>query len=568
MQFQEEKDYTGKVKLEAKEHFILSNFISRLPIYILMWGVCLLASWMLSNGMWTQPVVDYSGMRAFSIAFVTIATTTITFAIPTCMRAIFSTYEQYYSTKISEILLNRFPVTLLTLSAFTSLLVSVLIVSGIVGVAIPVSPAAAFYVALFWTLVCIFYLFVAIEKMVYFIANAPYAVIEKLEYGVSAIPEITTKQEYDSFRQELASINDIASTIISRSTGYDSAITETLSAFQQIHKHYLFTADANNPTQFKFHINACRAVGHEIVRIFRTACSVKNEKACDNIVQTYCAMLSDALDTDTGIGYFSDMMDQIPKLQSYATASSVEELKIIASVNWFFILADIASKTGTDSTSHQSKNAIIVRTLTTTLRTATEARDDAIIVKFLRIASNSEIDFDVSKVSPIWRDMLDRAVFIYSTWLIDLMPIDAERYIEYIKRYSKPASSIFRSVLPDNAERMHQLMMYENMMRLYGATTGGDRATKVADGRTAMVLSMNLDSTAAHTMMFTVLLDRNHMELSSMEDYARLYKNFSKEMEYVKDNKDDEKIAERLALASVLDEELSYSICNTKGISK
>lgn len=565
MQFQQGNNHAGKVRLEAKEHFILANFISRLPIYVLMWAVCLIASWLLSNGLWSQPVMDYAGMRAFSIAFVTIATTTITFAIPTCMRAIFSTYEQYYSTKISEILLNRFPVTLLTLSAFTSLLVSVSIVSGIVGIAIPVSPAAAFYVALFWTLVCIFYLFVAIEKMVYFIANAPYAVIEKLEYGVSATPEITTKQEYDNFRQELASINDIASTIISRSTGYDGTITETLSAFQQIHKHYLITADASNPTQFRFHINACRAVGHEIVRIFRTACSVKNEKACDNIVKTYCAMLSDALDVDTGIGYFSDMMDQITKLQSYATASSVEELKIIASVNWFFILADIASASSADSSKHQAKNAIIVRTLIATLRTATEAKDDAIIVKFLRIASNSEIDFDVTKLSPIWQDMLDRAVFVYSTWLIDLMPADAERFLEYIKRYSRPASAIFRSVLPDNEERMRQLMMYENLLRLHSVTAEGDRVSKVADGRTAMVLSMSLDSTAAHTMMLMVLLDRNDMGLSSVEEYARLYKNLSKEMEYIQDNECNEEISRRLALASILDEDLASSICNAEG---
>lgn len=234
MQFQGDKT-KDKVKLDLSEHFILTNFISRMPIYAAMWIIALALGAMLSSLPMPQPVTDYAGMRAFSIAFITIATTTITFAIPTCMRSIFSTYEQYYSTKISEILLQRFPVTLLALSAFTSLLISVMIVSGIVGITIPVSPASAFYVALFWTLVCVFYLFVAIEKMVYFIANAPYAVIEKLEYGVGSVPEITTKEEYDSFRQELASMNDIASTIISRSTGQDDTVTEILEAFQQIH---------------------------------------------------------------------------------------------------------------------------------------------------------------------------------------------------------------------------------------------------------------------------------------------------------------------------------------------
>lgn len=554
MQFQQGNHHTGKVKLVAKEHFILANFLSRLPLYALMWGACVLLSWFLSSLPWTQPVTDYAGMRAFSIAFVTIATTTITFAIPTCMRAIFSTYEQYYSTKISEILLNRFPVTLLTLSAFTSLLVSISIVSGIVGIMFPVSPAAAFYVALFWTLVCVFYLFVAIEKMVYFIANAPYAVIEKLEYGVGAIPEIVTKEEYDAFRQELAGMNDIASTIMSRSTGYDDAITETLKSFRQIHKHYLVTADQSNPTQFKFHINACRAVDHEIVRIFRTACTSKNEKACERIVETYCSMLSDALSTETGIGYFSDMMEQIEKLQSYASASSVEELKTIAYVKWFFMLSEIASEY--DMSSSQTKNAIIVRALISALRTATENGDDAIIVKFLRIASNSEIDFDIMSIGNTWRNMLDRAVFIYATWLVDLLPDNASRYVEYIRRYSHPAASIFRSVLPDSPERMRMLLLYENVMQLQGACAEDPEEAKVSDGRTAMVLSMNLGITAARTMMLAVLLDRNGMPWALMHDEGRLGRSFESEMGYIREHLDDEDTKKRMALASILDEVL------------
>lgn len=528
-----------------------------------MWGICLCFSWACSTIPWAQPVTDYSGMRAFSIAFVTIATTTITFAIPTCMRAIFSTYEQYYSTKISEILLNRFPVTLLTLSAFTSLLVSISIVSGVVGVAIPVPATMAFYVSLFWTLVCVFYLFVAIEKMVYFIANAPYAVIEKLEYGVSAIPEITTKEEYNIFRQELAGMNDIASTIMSRSTGYDDAITETLESFKQIHKHYLISADKSNPVQFKFHINACRAVDHEIVRIFRTACTSKNEKACDRIVETYCSMLSDALSVDTGIGYFSDMMEQITKLQSYASASAVEELKNIAYVHWFFILANISSEHIVAD--NQSKDAIIVRTLIASLRTATENGDDAIIVKFLRIASNSEIDFDIMKDGNIWQNMLDRAVFIYATWLVDLMPENANRCMEYIKRYSQSGSSIFRSVLPDDMQRMKTLMLYENIMRLQGNNIEDNELAKVADGRTAMVLSMNLSITAAHTMMLAVLLDRIGIPWSSMREEGRLGKSFETEMDYIRKHASEEEMNKRITLASVLDNDLMVRIAAPKG---
>lgn len=568
MQFQQGKDHTGKAKLEAKEHFILSNFVSRLPIYVLMWGVCLCAAWLLSTGQWVQPVTDYAGMRAFSIAFVTIATTTITFAIPTCMRAIFSTYEQYYSTKISEILLNRFPVTLLTLSAFTSLLVSVSIVSGIVGVAIPVSPAAAFYVALFWTLVCIFYLFIAIEKMVYFIANAPYAVIEKLEYGVGAISEIRTSADYKRFRQELASMNDIASTILNRSTGYDETITETLDAFRQIHKHYLETANPEDPKQLKYHINACRAVDHEIVRMFRTACSVKNEQACANIIETYCEMLSDALSVSTNIGYFSDMMGQVMRFQSYASACAVEEIKLIASVNWFFTLSQVAP--AEDAASSQMKYSIIVRTMTALLRAATESADDGVVVRFLRVASDSEIEFDVSSMSPLWKIMLDRVVFVYATWLIDFMPDHAERYIEYIERYSSVDSNIFRSVLPDTVQRVDKLLVYENILQMgKGAAECADdieskEEAKVSDGRTAMVLSLNLKSTAAHTMMISVILDRNGIPYSHMDEQGRLGRAYNKELAYIRKNIKDENVLVRINLASILDSNLYRHIAHPK----
>lgn len=546
-----------RVRLDAKEHFILSNFLSRLPIYAAMWAFCALFSIMFSHAPWEQPVSDYAGMRAFSVAFVTIATTTITFAIPTCMRAIFSTYEQYYSTKISEILLRRFPVTLLTLSAFTSLITSIAIVSGVIGIAVPVSPSIAFYTALFWTLVCVFYLFVAIEKMVYFVAHAPYAVIEKLEYGVGEIPQISGRTEYRQFRQELASMNDIASTIINKSTGYDTSVTEILEAFKQIHVHYLSTASKGTPEQFKYHMNACRAVDHEIVRIFRIACSAKNEQACIHIIETYCAMLSDALAIDTGIGYFSDMMEQVARFQSYAAASNVDEIKIVSSVNWFFLLAQIPMTSQSD---HQAKLSIIVRTMTSILRAATENGDDAIIVKFLRIASNSEIEFDISQMSPQWRVMLDRTVFIYATWLADLMPVHADRYMEYINRYSFMDHGLFRSVLPDDIQRVDDLLLYENILRIKEAESQIIGSAQISEGRTAMILSLDLNATAAHTMVIAAILDRNEIPYSAMEEHGRLGRVFAKEIAYIRRNIDSEEMEQRVNLVSLIDKDLRTHI--------
>lgn len=607
MQFQGDK-YKSKVKLDLSEHFILTNFINRLPIYAIMWIVAIVAAYFLSLLPVEQPVTDYAGMRAFSIAFITISTTTITFAIPTCMRAIFSTYEQYYSTKISEILLLRFPVTLLALSAFTSLFVSVAIVSGIIGVMIPVPHSEAFYVALFWTLVCVFYLFVAIEKMVYFIANAPYAVIEKLEYGVSTAAEITSKEEYSKFRQELASMNDIASTIISRSTGQDRTVTEILSAFTDIHSHYLKSADQNNHQQFKYHMNACRAVDHEIVRMFRTACSAKNEQACRNIIKTYCAMMRTALLTPSKVGYFADMMDQISRFQSYAAATSVEEIKTLASVTWFFMFGDMMEE---NDKYYYQKYSIVVRILSAALRQATESGEDGIIVKFLRIASNAEIDPDINKLSDQWKTLLDRAVFMYATWLVDLMPKDADRYMEYIRRYSSSSSDVFRSVLPDDISRAKKLISYENIVALaacelddsdmefaeeeseafvvdtcYSDEISGAAADtadivvdtgKVGEGQTAMLLSLNLKDTAAHTMMLAAILDRNDIAWSSLPEFGRAGKKIEQEIfelcgeyeSFVANADEDENafsnMLERLSLVQIIDPEILDRVSQCKG---
>lgn len=559
MQFQGDKT-KDKVKLDLSEHFILTNFISRMPIYAAMWIIALALGAMLSSLPMPQPVTDYAGMRAFSIAFITIATTTITFAIPTCMRSIFSTYEQYYSTKISEILLQRFPVTLLALSAFTSLLISVMIVSGIVGITIPVSPASAFYVALFWTLVCVFYLFVAIEKMVYFIANAPYAVIEKLEYGVGSVPEITTKEEYDSFRQELASMNDIASTIISRSTGQDDTVTEILEAFQQIHHHYLITANQSDHSQFRYHMNACRAVDHEIVRMFRTASTAKNEQACRNIIRAYCAMLKNAMATSSKVGYFADMMEQIARFQSYASACAVEEIKTLASVTWFFMLGDMMEDS--DKYVYQ-KYSIVVRMLTAALRQASEQGEDSIIVKFLRIASNSEIEPDINNLSKRWRELLDRAVFVYATWIVDMIPQNAERYMEYIRRYSSIRSEVFRSVLPDSKERAQGLLTYENIVSIAIAeqdNNAQDTVAKIGEGQTAMILSLSLEDTSAHTMMLIAILDRAGIEWQDLPRYGRIGEKLLDEIRELAKEITDPEIATRLTLVSIIDQDISDHI--------
>ena len=503
---------TGRIRLDLDEHFIIKNFKSRLPQYIGMWIVAVAASYALSLIPITHPVSDYAGARAFSVAFLTIAVTTVTFAIPTCMRTIFASYEQYYSTKISEILLRRFPVTLLTLSAFTSLLVSLLIISGIIGITIPVSPVHAFYVALFWTIICIGYLFIAIEKLIYFVVKAPYAVLDKLEYGVSRFTEIKTKEDYEEFRRELASMNDIAATIISRSTGQDEAITKVLRSFRSIHAQYL--KPTSDDKAEKMAMNACRAVDHEIVRIFRVAASAKNEQASRNVLRTYCGMMADAMDAGCGIWYFTDMLSQIERMQSYADATSVGEIRSLAYANWFFMLADKVEGKNHDS----RKYTAVVGELSSALRKATLAGYDETIVKFMRVASNSELDYDIPSLPAAWQTMLDRAVFVYTTWLIDTKPEYAAYYLDYVKKYSSVTSGVFRSVLPDDLDRVRNLFTYETVASKESVDTSstGTTTKSSSSDKVMLTMSMHNEDNASSIIAITMMLELAGLSLDCL----------------------------------------------------
>ena len=535
---------TGRIKLDLDEHFIIKNFKSRLPQYAGMWIAAVLFAYVMGLLPITHPVYDYAGLRAFSLAFLTIAVTTITFAIPTCMRTIFASYEQYYSTKISEILLRRFPVTLLALSAFTSLVVSLLVISGIIGITVPIAPVHAFYVALFWTVVCICYLFIAIEKLIYFVVKAPYAVLDKLEYGVSRFSEIKTREDYDEFRRELASMNDIAATIISRSTGQDEAIIKVLKSFRSIHLQYLLPTEDEKAE--KLAMNACRAVDHEIVRIFRVAASAKNEQASRNILRTYCEMMADSMDANCGIWYFTDMLSQIERMQSYADASSVGEIRSLTYANWFFMLA--GKVTGKEHDSR--KYTAVVRELSSALRKATLAGYDETIVKFMRVASNSELEYDIPSLPTAWQTMLDRAVFVYTTWLIDTNPTYADYYLDYVKKYSSVTSGVFRSVLPDDIDRVRSLITYESVASKVSYNTFSSKPSAKSSSSDKVVLTMSLhnEDNASSVIALLMMFECADMPLKCLKEFGVRGERLFEDIKELQERFDDPEITLRLEL--------------------
>lgn len=452
-------DNKTKIKLYLNEHFILKNISTKLPQYLFMWGIAILFAFVMCSIPIIHPVSDYDGVRAFSIAFISIAVTTITFAIPNCMRTIFASYDQYYSTKINEILLDRFPVTLLALSAFTSLIIGIGIVSGIIGISFSNNYTAMFYISLFWTMVCVGYLFIAVEKLIYFVVKAPYAVLGKLQYSLLEKDVITNKQEYKEFRRELASINDIAATIVNRSTGQDDSILNVLEFFTKIHNHFLKQATTNAEYE-KLNLNACRAVDHEMVRIFRIAASSKNEQITKNVMRSYCSMMADAIERDCGIWYFSDMLSQIERMQSYADSSNVGAIRSIAYVEWFFMLFESAQIENHDS----RKYTKIVHIMSSSLRKAALDKTNELLEKFYRIASDSEPDYDIYALPTYAITLLDRSVFVYLVWLIDIMPDNVQEKLDDLVKYSTVLDGNFRSVLPDSIERMKSIIEYEHVM--------------------------------------------------------------------------------------------------------
>lgn len=445
---------TKENKLFEDDHFLIHGFQLYFPKYIGLWAVAVGIA--VAAFFFCPFDIDYSITRMFAMSITTLSMICITFAIPTCLGNISSVYKEYYSTPITRIIISTFPITLLVFSAFTSLIVSMFVTSGFLGNYIPLSLPSVMSILIFWGGVCIFYLIIVISRLVDFLVNAPGAILNKLEIGVFNVKDLNNQEEYNEFRQKLASINDIASTIVSKSTGRDSVILRCLYVLVDIHKTYLEMAiDEKDDTKRKRYFKACRAVSQEMIRIYREAVSSKNEKATKNILTTYCKMIANAVNMGAGYLYITEMISQIDRYQSYAYPSNIEVIQEQAATDWFFYLAnELKDYEGTIDYA----KVCIIRELSFSLRKITVDNKDNLMNRFMRVASNSDIEIELDNYSDEWLAMLDRAIFIYMSWLYKSLPEHVDKYFEYLATYSSKYNNRTRSVICDTKERFYKVI--------------------------------------------------------------------------------------------------------------
>ncbi len=446
-------------RLQSREHFIVLGIRYYAKYYLLLWigAVAFVFAFLPA----LEPVVNYDFTRFFAGSTLTISITTITLALPTALNIILDRYAKYTNRYIINILVQRFPISLLTLSAFTSLIVSMLVASGILGNYF--SPtglstvAAALLLMIYWAGVCIIYLFIVIEKMVYFVVNAPEAVLEKLEFGVYSALDLSNKEQYAHFRSQLASINDIAATLVEQSTGRDVVIIRCLDALRSIHRLYLAKGIPETDIEKrKLEFKAVHAVDQELVRIYRAAATAKNEHATLSIVNTWCLMVRDAVEAGADNLYIAEMMNKIQRFQSYAETSFVEVIEEQVYTDWYFLLAgqlqDFAGSV------MPFTRIASVRELSSALRRITTNNDENLFLHFMRTASNTDLDINLEGLNRIWLGLLDRSILIYLTWLIENEPRDAMVYLNYLRIYSARRSNWMRSVISDTPERIDELL--------------------------------------------------------------------------------------------------------------
>lgn len=447
-----------------KEHFIFDHLKTRLPHYCALWVIGILLSFIACYAFgWETASTEIN--QSFARTVFSLFTLTVTLAIPTCLRSIFATYEDYYSTKIKEILVDRFPITLLILSAFTSIILGLGYLSGVLTVYLPIPTTFAVALLAFWTIVCVAYMFLAIEKLIHFTANAPHAVLDHLEGAIDAHIEMKTQKEYYEFRDELAALNDIAATIVKRSTGRDAAVVRCIKFTRKVHGELLDSAyiakKFGNKEAAKLRLKGCRAARRELVRIYREAAAGKNEHACKTVVKTYCLMIADAAKAGAPWAYLTEMLSLLERIQSYALNSGVEDIESYACVEWAFVLIRLLDDAGDEINSSLLYARLgIARELVAALRRATIADAEDVLLRFVRIASNSELDVPLDDLRIEWLAVIDRAVLEYMSWAMRSAPYEIDRWLRYFADYSAPTNSKSRSIFVDSEERfaaMHQL---------------------------------------------------------------------------------------------------------------
>ena len=532
-------------RLLFEEHYILKNIKSYILQYLLLWVAALGLAVGLTYIAPYDP--DASVTKAFAVSTTTLSVTTITFALPTCMRTIFAAYDNYHSTTIRTLLMTRFPITLLSLSSFTSLIVSMLVVSGIIGTYVLLPGWSVLAVVLFWALVCVFYLFCAIEKLVHFVVKAPAAVIDKLEFNIYEARSLQSEEEYDEFRQNLASMSDVAATIVRNSTGKDTTIIKYLDQLRQIHRVYAQKAitDLKDDVRHR-HNKACYACGKELTKLYREAANNNNGDATRAILKSYCLIVQDSIEMGCSRNYLTELLSQVRRFQSYSLTARAPEIVEQASIHWFFtMLMTLQDMETTHSELVRYAKHCIVREMLITLRKATQHKNEDVLTSFVRIASNSDLDVSTYKVNDEWMAVLDRVILLYLNWLIKAKPEGVRDCIDLLRRHSYTHTDTLRPLFCTTVDRFKRMLALERFNDDMGRRSI-DFSKQEAGTAALMDMPLNIDA----SRFLCYLVEMTYVNATDEELFAQV-----PELERVCDSAaipttDDTDFSEMVKLAS------------------
>ncbi len=512
----------SEYKLNLEEHYILQNIISFLPHYVLLWVAAIVLAITAHVFMPFQP--DPSLTKTLSVSTTTLSITTITFALPTCMRTIFAAYETYHSTTIRTILINRFPITLLSLSSFTSLTISLLVVSGLVGTYIEVAPWIVFTFDLFWAFICVIYLFFAIEKLVHFVVKAPGAVLDKLEFNIYEVQSLNNEKEYAEFRQNLSSMSDVAATIIRNSTGKDKLILDYLRRLREIHHVYALNTinDCGDARIRRLHQKACYACSKELTKLYREAVKNENGELSRAILKSYSLTVCDCVEIGCTRNYLTELISQIQRFQAYSHISIVPEIIEQASITWFFIMInDLKNLDEVKVDRLEFVKHCMVRELLTTLRRATLNHDEELLITFVRTASNLDIETDLDLRSKEWLSLLDRTVLLYVNWILRAKPDNAKECLSLLRRYSTMQVGVMRPLFCDTQERFKELLKLE---RFSNALSSKSTDFQKKETETAALMDLPLDIDTSRFVSYLVFLTYLPTTADSLYDEEKRFR--------------------------------------------
>lgn len=500
---------------QPNERFIINSMSRFIWRYLALWAGCVLldlfAYYVGNISSWVDSDVVLNVCRAF----MTLSTITISLAIPTCLATVFDSYSQYRSTVIRSILVERFPITLLIISAFTSL---VLVVCGYTSIATDVfglSLSTVFVLVAYWGCICIIYLFMAIERMLHFTVKSPHAVLDHLEPRILALLEsdLGSAENYEDFKRSLSAMGNIATDVVRNTGGNDDVVLRYLRFLRAV---YARVPDDERRTWMV----RSYTLG-ELVRIFREAVMAQDEKVGMNTVEITSAMLCDVVYAKASESEIDRVCEVFSRFIGEALSGFSEEMQRLAvSGYWWMAAADISRTRDTTAIETATVRDIpdcrglstatyalshLKRILSGALRRVSDGTHDELLIDFFREASGTAVHhIGVNDIGDEPRMMLDRTVLTYLDWLIEQRPDDALRYARSLSIYSTSSANTKRSVLPDTRGRVDALILHDSL-------SWGSDDTKVAmiDTQTARMMLLPVNADESMTLAYAVLFEHS-----------------------------------------------------------